>query len=155
MKAFLLLAAAVAAPAFAQAPAQPVCIRAEVVPGFEAWGGAGGPVLAIGKPSSLTLADAASVNFSPKLARPAPAGSFGGVFELKIAKAGTYRIALSPGAWIDVILDTEKLASVAHTHGPACSGIAKIVDFALKPGVYQVQLSEVKAPTIKAMVVAK
>jgi len=153
MKTLILLAALAATPLVAQAPAQPVCVKAEIVPGFEAWGGAPTPTLAVGKPALIKLPAATSVNFSPALTRPATAGSFGGVIPLTIAKEGTYRIALSAGAWIDVILDGEKQKSVAHTHGPACSGITKIVDFTLKPGAYQIQLSEVKAGEIRVMVI--
>lgn len=146
----LRAAAAVEPPA-----AAPVCIRAEIVPGFEAWPGTGGPLPAIGKPAQLRLAPATSVNFSPPLNRPAAPGSYGGVFPLRIRRAGTYAIALSAGAWIEVTDGKALVASTRHDHGPACSGIAKIVEFRLEPNDYLIQLSNAKAPGLKAMVAAR
>src|SRR3546814_2325418 len=55
---------------------------------------------------------------------------------IEIATAGTYRVALSEGAWVDMVRDGTSLPSVAHGHGPRCSGIHKIVDFKLAPGRY-------------------
>ncbi|WP_174274338.1 homogentisate 1,2-dioxygenase [Sphingomonas bacterium] len=149
----------VASPAVAQMSmpeTAPVCVKAEVVPGFEAWGkSAGAAQLAIGGASTLALAPADAVKFSPPLNRAAAPGDFGGVYGITIVKGGTYRFALAPGAWIDVIARGERLPSAAHTHGPACSGIAKIVDYALEPGDYVVQFSAVKVPKLAAMVVAR
>ncbi|HET9511496.1 MAG TPA: hypothetical protein VFO80_10140 [Sphingomonas sp.] len=58
----------------------------------------------------------------------------------RIAKSGTYGIAIDQKGWIDLyrIRETTAIASVTHGHGPACSGIRKIVRFALTPGEYQV-----------------
>jgi hypothetical protein len=33
------------------------------------------------------------------------------------------------------------VVSAAHSHGPACSGVHKIVDFVLAPGTYILQIS--------------
>ena len=151
----LLLAAAALQGAPAEVPV-PVCIRAEIVPGFEGWGRGSVAALKVGAYSGLMLRDAGSVAFVPPLDRAAPAGSFGGAFPLTIARMGTYRIALGAGAWIDVVdAGGRRLASAAHGHGPACSGIAKIVDFALPAGRYTVQLSAAKTPTFGAMVIAR
>lgn len=56
-------------------------------------------------------------------------------------RAGTYRVALGAPAWIDLLADGEPLASTGHGHGPACTGVAKTVDFRLQPGRYVLQLS--------------
>jgi hypothetical protein len=134
---FLMMLAAVAADA-----SQPVCVRMEPVPGFQGWGRSAGSALAVGSEATLDLKPAAQVGFKPALERPAKDGTFGGFFPLTIAKAGRYRIALSAGAWMDVISKGDRLKSADHAHGPACSGIAKIVAFDLDPGRYWLQLSD-------------
>jgi len=131
---------------------QPVCVRKESVPGFESWGHPAGPALAIGNEATLALKPATGVAFKPALTRPAKAGTFGGYFPINVTQAGRYRIALSQGAWIDLVQKGERLKSADHAHGPACSGIAKIVAFDLKPGRYWLQLSEAKQASIDAMV---
>ena len=138
--------------AAAATTAQPVCVRMQPVPGFEGWGHSGGSALALGHPATLKLDPANKVHFEPALARRPKTGTYGGYFPLTIAKAGRYRVALSDGAWVDAVSRGKRLNSAAHGHGPACSGIAKIVAFDLKPGRTWLQLSEAKAPSISAMV---
>lgn len=87
--------------------------------------------------------------------RAAPAGMFGAVLPLRIAAAGTYRIALEKGGWVDVVSGGKAVASIAHGHGPTCSTIRKIVDFSLTPGDYVVQLSGVNASDGKILVARK
>ena len=152
MIALLLLAQAVMAMPAATGP-QPVCVRAEIVPGFEGWAAGGDAALAIGKPAALTLPPIADASFAPPLERPGGAGTFGNGFPFVVREAGDYRVALSAGAWIDVVKDGTRLASTAHMHGPACSGIAKIVTFTLQPGSYVLQISGIKAPAIRVMIV--
>jgi hypothetical protein len=147
---FGLLAATPATP-----PATPLCLRAEIVQGFEAWPQRGGPIPELGRPATLRLAPTASVNFSPPPERPATPGRYGGVFPLKITRAGTYAVALSAGAWIGISDGKAQVAATGHDHAPICSGIAKIVAFRLEPNDYLLQLSNAEAPMLKAMVVAK
>jgi hypothetical protein len=142
---FILAAAAADIP-------KPVCVRMEPVAGFEGWGHPAGSALGLGSAATLALKPATQVEFKPALARPAKDGSFGGFFPLDIAKAGRYRIALSVGAWIDLVQKGDRLKSADHAHGPDCSGIAKIVAFDLEPGRYWLQLSEAKGATINVMV---
>ena len=59
---------------------------------------------------------------------------------MRAGGAGTYRVALSSGAWIDLVRDGEPVASTAHGHGPNCTGVRKMVDFPLTPGRYTLQL---------------
>ncbi|MBW8744761.1 MAG: hypothetical protein JF628_10520 [Sphingomonas sp.] len=135
-----------------QAP-QPVCVRMEPVAGFQNWGHPAGSALAIGSEATLALKPATGVAFKPALARPAKEGTFGGYFPIDIKQAGRYRIALSQGAWIDLVQKGTRLKSADHAHGPACSGIAKIVAFDLQPGRYWLQLSEAKQASVSAMMV--
>lgn len=151
MKAILpFLAFALASPAWA---ADPVCVRKAEAPGFEGWGKPSGDALAVGKQATLTLKPASTVRFAPRLARPPKDGTFGGYFPLTVPAAGTYRFALSDGAWIDAVYHGTRLHSAAHGHGPDCSGIAKIVAFQLQAGRNYIQLSEAKAATVSVMVV--
>ena len=147
MMSILLTLAAAAAQ-----PAQPVCVRMQPVPGFSGWGHSAGAAPAVGSEATLALKPARQVTFKPALARRAKPGSYGGYFPLTIARPGRYRVALSDGAWIDLVQHGERLKSVDHAHGPACSGIAKLVAFDLKPGRYWIQLSEAPSASIGLMV---
>ena len=148
-----LVFAVTALQAMPAAPA-PACTAIAPPPaGLEAWSAK--PVarpLGPGVATALTLSPATGVTFAlPPEHAPAP-DSFATVAPLSIAVAGTYRIALGAGAWIDLVHDGKAVPSVAHTHGPDCSGIRKIVDFTLTPGTYQLQLSGAKAATLTVLV---
>ncbi|KQS04257.1 hypothetical protein ASG11_08335 [Sphingomonas sp. Leaf357] len=153
----LLLAQAAAAP---MAPdmkmekPEPVCVRAgDLPPAFAKWNAPastgltiGAPYLATGtEPSKLTGA----VGDVVKRGGTATALSF------TVAKAGVYQVGLASGAWVDVVSGGTALASAGHGHGPNCTGLRKIVDFKLASGRYTLQLSGIKTPTIKVMIVPK
>lgn len=138
--------------AAAAQPAQPACVRMQPVPGFSGWGHPSGAAPAVGSEAMLALKPAAQVTFRPALARRAKPSSYGGYFPLTITRAGQYKVALSDGAWIDLVQRGERLKSANHAHGPACSGIAKMVAFDLKPGRYWIQLSEAPSASIGLMV---
>lgn len=72
---------------------------------------------------------------------PGKPGGNGGLAELTIAEAGTYRVALGTAAWIDLSQDGKAIESTTHGHGEECTGIRKIVDFPLKPGRYVLAIS--------------
>jgi hypothetical protein len=149
--AFLLLQAAPAA--------APVCTTTVAPPaGLEAWSVAPGmtaDAIAPGKNVALTLDPIDKVTFPLAPDRKPVAGTFGGVFHVAVATAGTYRVALQNGAWIDLVRDGKSLTSVAHTEGVPCSGIRKIVDFALQPGVYTLQLSGAKTAQMRILIATK
>jgi len=71
---------------------------------------------------------------------------------IDVPRAGNYGIALSDAAWIDVMRDGKALPSVGHDHGPACTGIRKIVRFALLPGRHQLRLTGIKASSIGVLI---
>lgn len=75
------------------------------------------------------------------LSRSAAAGPFEATLSFRIARGGSYEIALSAAAWIDVVHNGATLTSTAHRHGPPCSTIRKIVSFTLAPGAYQLRLT--------------
>jgi hypothetical protein len=139
--------------------AAPVCTTTVAPPaGLEAWSVAPGmtaDVIAPGKNIALTLQPIDSVTFPMPLERKPIAGTFGGVYHVTIATAGTYRVVLQNGAWIDLVRDGKSLTSVGHMEGAPCSGIRKIVDFALQPGTYIVQLSNAKTAQTRILIATK
>jgi hypothetical protein len=143
----------------APAAAAPVCTAIVAPPaGLEAWSvapGMTGDVIAPGKNIALTLQPVESVTFPLAPGRQPGAGTFGGVYHIIVTTAGTYRVALQNGAWIDLVRDGKSLTSVAHMEGPPCSGIRKIVDFALQPGSYTLQLSGAKTAQMRILIATK
>lgn len=142
----------------APAAAAPACTATVAPPaGLEAWSSAPGmtaDAIPPGKNIALTLQSVDGVTLLPLPRKPAP-GTFGGVYHVTIATAGTYRVALQNAGWIDLVRDGKSLTSVGHMEGPTCSGIRKIVDFALQPGTYTLQLSGAKTPQMRILIAAK
>jgi hypothetical protein len=67
--------------------------------------------------------------------------SYGGLLGFTVTQAGTYRVGIGSGAWLEVVRDRTALESAAHSPGPACTGVRKMVDFALTPGTYLLEIS--------------
>lgn len=145
----------------AACPATPVAPPAE----FVAWTGAQ-PLTAattpaealrvalpIGTARKLALAFGAQVTYAAAPERLDAGAGKAGLVSFMVAKAGVYRVALSAGAWIEVIRDGKLAKSVAHGHGPECGSIRKIVDFQLAPGRYVLQLTASDQPEVTALIV--
>lgn len=130
----------------AAAPPCPATIAAE----FAGWSKpasiASASALAIGQVGRLALTPSTDAKFEVTPTKPPATGTFSGVVRFDVAKAGTYRVALGGPLWIDVVQGGKALTSVAHAHGPACSPVKKMVDFALPAGRYALQLSGAKTP---------
>ena len=111
------------------------------------------PVLGIGRAADLRLAPLGEVQ--PRIApgKVPPPGSYAGLAMFQVTRPGTYRVALGQKAWIDVIRGRAGIASSAHAMGPRCTGIAKLVDFPLRPGRYVLQLTGAAAQTLPATIV--
>lgn len=139
--------------------AAPVCTAPVAPPaGLEAWATPSrisGDAIEPGKATALTLRAVDVAKFALPPERAPATGTFGGVYRVTIARAGIYRVALQAGAWIDLVRDGKSLTSAAHMEGPACSGIRKIVDFALEPGSYTLQLSGAKGPQMRVLIATK
>lgn len=110
----------------------------------------GAPGLILGKPVVATLTLAAHVQFAVSPGKGAKDG-YGGLFTLSVKRAARIGIALDGPAWVDVITGTAAPMSVDHGHGPACSGIRKIVWFDLGAGRHIVQIAGSKGDTIRVM----
>lgn len=109
------------------------------------------PVLGAGR-TRLALRPAAHVRFAATPERPSADG-FAGLAAFEVAKAGRVRVALDQGAWVDVVQGGAPVKSVSHGHGPACSGIRKIVGFDLAPGRYVLQIVKAPSATVDALVI--
>ena len=134
------------APAGALAPwAAPTALTASGDPGRLA-------PLAIGQAANLTLLPTPAVKYALRPEKPGGSVSYGGLIVISAPQAGIYRVALSSGAWIDVLKGGKALTSVAHGHGPDCTGVRKMVDFALQPGQYTIQIAASGTPAIKVLV---
>ncbi len=150
-----LLALAVSVPAAAQmadAPAAKSCdAPADLPDAMTSWRSpvmakigadvSNGPMLIAGQAVTITLLPTPDVRYPVRPAKPGGSVSYGGVARFIVDKAGTWRVALGSGAWVDVIKGKTAMTSVAHGHGPDCSGIRKMVDYDLKPGSYVLQVA--------------
>lgn len=105
-----------------------------------------------GRAVDATLARTPDVRYIARPEKPGGSVSYGGLFAFDVAEAGTYRVALGAGAWIDVLDGRKAVVSTSHGHGPDCSGIRKMVDFPLKPGRYVLQIAGNGSPTLPVMV---
>lgn len=81
-------------------------------------------------------------------------GGKGVIVDIAVPRAGVYAIAISDAAWIDVRQGGRTLASTGHDHGPACTGIRKIVRFTLDAGRVELRLSGIKAARIGVLIAA-
>ncbi len=106
-----------------------------------------------GRAATVTLAPDRAVVFVVTPAKPLGPIGYGGMVMLAVPVAGIYRIAIGAPAWIDMVSAGRSLASAAHDHGPACSGIVKTVDFALPAGAATIELSGASTPVTTVMVV--
>ena len=95
--------------------------------------------------------DVASLSVGQPLALKTANGAAS--WPLRITDAGHYGIAADGKVWIDLIANGAPLASVGHGHGPACSGIRKIVWFTLAAGTYELALSKAETASVRLLVV--
>lgn len=109
-------------------------------------------MLAPGRAATLTLAATPMVKYPIRPEKPGGTVSFGGLAGFIVKEAGTWRVALGAGAWIDVVKNGKAAASIAHGHGPDCTGVRKMVDYQLTPGSYTLQLAANAEPTLTVLV---
>lgn len=110
----------------------------------------GAPALILGKPVVAALTPAAYVQFAAAPGKGAKDGH-GGLFTLSLRQAARVGIALDGPAWVDVVTGTTPQIAVDHGHGPACSGIRKMVWFDLSAGRHIVQIAGSKAASVRVM----
>lgn len=109
--------------------------------------------VAVGKKVSVTLAPASSVKLSVETPDAAPPkDAHKGMLSLRVPVDGYYWVASSEGLWIDVVQGGKILESTDHGPGPDCASIAKSVQFPLKAGEAQIQLSDNRGAKVDIMV---
>lgn len=81
-------------------------------------------------------------------------GTFAGRATMVVTSAGTYGVAASAGAWLDVIKDGKALTSTDHARVD-CSAIHKIVYFDLAPGLYGLEVSNAPKDSLTVMLFRK
>jgi len=89
-----------------------------------------------------------TVTFELKPEKAADAGTYGGMVEIQIDRSGVLAVGLGSGAWVDLLQGGAAVKPDAFGHGPACTGIAKQLRFAVGQGQYILQISNSKTPTI-------
>jgi hypothetical protein len=109
--------------------------------------------LPLGEAFTATLRPSGSVFPPVRPSKLAAEGSSSGIFTFTAPEAGRYRVALGVGAWVDVVAEGQAVTSVTHGHGPACTGIRKMVDFDLKAGRHLLQVVGSPTPKVDIMVV--
>jgi hypothetical protein len=103
---------------------------------------------------ALVPFDAAKLPAPPSRAPKAKNTPAGFVTMPAPAKAGTYRVTLSAGAWIDVIQDGHEVKSTAFSGATGCEGVRKSVKFELAAKPFVIELSGAAAPEIALVVTA-
>ncbi|VXD04163.1 homogentisate 1,2-dioxygenase [Sphingomonas sp. 8AM] len=143
---------------------EPSCnaLRPALPVGFEGWStrvaleaGAAtrhAPVLAVGRAAELRLVPLDRLAPAAPPTRDLGTGTNAGVALFQVTRPGTYRIALGGPAWIEVVRGGRPLPATAQGHGPACSGIRKIVDYRLAPGRYVLQLTGAATNTLPVLI---
>lgn len=105
-----------------------------------------------GRSAALTLLPTPQVRYPVRPEKPGGTVSYGGVLRFSVAEKGLWRVALSTGAWVDVVKNGKASTSVAHGRGPPCTGIRKTVDYRLAPGTYALQVAANGSETMTLMV---
>lgn len=149
----VLVACAIAAPAFAEEPVGcdhfkwPLDKERAMLTSPNVVTVASGMSVALPLPVALTVtlvpfADA-KLPMAPERA-PRAAESFAGFIAVAApAQAGTYKITLSSEAWIDVVQAGHLLKSGPHSGATGCAGMRKSVKFDLAAEPFVIQLSNV------------
>lgn len=171
----LMLAVSVALPALAApakktpakaetCPAKPVLpaeladwsrnISAKTIYGYGEPRDIGWPALGAAR-TELSLHKAESLRYWVAPEREPDVFKFGGMVPIDVKKPGRLIVALDSGAWIDLVRDGHVVKSVTHGHGPACSGIRKMVEFDVEQGRYLLQIVNAPSDKIRAMAVMR
>lgn len=114
-----------------------------------------GAELKSGAAVKATLLQTPKVVYPVQPEKPGGSVSYGGLFLLNVAQPGTYRIALSAPAWIEVVKEGKAIPSGTFGHGPECSTIRKIVEFPLGAGSHIIEIAGNGADTVDVLVLRK
>lgn len=115
---------------------------------------AGWPALGAAR-TELPLHKFESLRYAIAPEREPDVYKFGGMVPIDVKKGGRLTVALDTAAWIDLVRDGAVVKSATHGHGPACSGIRKMVEFEVTPGRYLLQIVNAPTDRIHAMAVLR
>ena len=113
---------------------------------------AGKAALPLGKGVNARLKQNGDVAFPVPPDKPGGPGSYGGLYEIRVAQPGDYQVSLGSSAWIELASGAAKLEPTSHTPGPACTTLKKTVTFTLKPGRYVLEIAGNPEPAVPVMV---
>ncbi len=155
----LSLAIAIAlAPALAHAADDPACtVDAPLPDNLSAFAS---PAAFTGDTTMVTTGLAVKLKLAPietvtgLLDQQPKPGTFAGRATLVVTAAGTYGIAASAGAWLNVVSNGAALTATDHTH-VECSPIHKIVYYDLKPGLYGLEVSNAPKDSLTVLLFSK
>lgn len=129
-------------------------ISAKTIYGYGEPRDIGWPALGAAR-TELSLHKAESLRYWVAPEREPDVFKFGGMVPIDVKKPGRLIVALDGGAWIDLVRDGHVVKSVTHGHGPACSGIRKMVEFDVEQGRYLLQIVNAPTDKIHAMAVMR
>lgn len=149
----LALALSLIAVAAQAQDAAPAC--AALPASLSSWSSAKAPGpdgLKLGQAYDLTLVPTSQAALPVAPAKPGGPETYSGSVTFDIATAGDYQVAAGGPVWIEVARDGAAIASTRHSHGPACTGVRKIVVFSLQPDRHVLEIAGAPEPVVRVMV---
>jgi hypothetical protein len=158
----VIVACAVAAPAFAEEPVgcdkfkwpldkERATLNGTDLPKVTSGAHVAFPIPFVTIVALVSFADA-KLPTPPERAPKAP-DSFAGFFDVKApAQAGSYKITLSAEGWVDVAQSGHAVKATAFSGALGCEGLRKSVKFDLAAAPFIVELSGVAADSIKLVI---
>ena len=101
----------------------------------------------------VSLVPTAAFTFPKPPERAPDPKSFSNSVTISLKRAGVYRLLANSGVWLDVVSSSGVQPSLSHRHGPACSGIRKMVDYRLSAGSHIIQISGSSTDSAKIMMI--
>jgi hypothetical protein len=114
-----------------------------------------GGALQPGKAMVLHLVPSEQAGFVVTPERPPKSGTFGGVVKFSPASAGQVTLALSAGAWVDLVQNGATVQPTEHSGVKDCPNIRKALKFDVSAGEVTLQLSNAAAPDIALVIGAR
>lgn len=111
--------------------------------------------LQLGAAVKAGLVQTRDIDYPVRPEKPGGSVSYGGLFAFNVVEPGTYRVALSTAAWVEVVKNGTTIAAAAFGHGPDCTTIRKIVEFRLQTGLHIFEIAGNGANSVDILVVQK